>query len=185
MQQSQNSVSARLIERRAQFKAFLVSRLGNDADAEDVLQNGLVKALEHATELQDDTKLVPWFYQVLRRSIIDHVRSRHSAVARDQRWTEDMTALAPEDERAICGCVNSLMDDLKPRQAALIRRVDLEGESVADAASLLGMTPNSASVALHRARAELRERLEDFCRDCAKGDCLNCDCPPAQPSRVE
>jgi RNA polymerase sigma factor (sigma-70 family) len=167
------------MERRAQFKAFLVSRLGNDADAEDVLQNGLIKALEHASELRDDTKLVPWFYQVLRRAMIDHIRSRNSAVALDQRWTEDMSALAPDEERAVCSCLGSLVDELKPRQAALVRQVELEGESVSDAASSLGMTANSASVALHRARAELRSKLEQFCRDCAKGGCLNCDCPPA------
>jgi hypothetical protein len=31
----------------------------------------------------------------------------------------------------------------------------------------LGLTANNASVALHRARAELRTKLMDFCGDCA------------------
>jgi hypothetical protein len=38
----------------------------------------------------------------------------------------------------------------------------------------LGMTPNNASVTLHRARAELRMKLSRFCGDCP---CLdNCEC---------
>jgi hypothetical protein len=36
------------------------------------------------------------------------------------------------------------------------------------------MTANNASVTLHRARAELRAKLMDFCGDC---ECLdNCEC---------
>jgi hypothetical protein len=42
------------------------------------------------------------------------------------------------------------------------------------AAADLGITPNNASVTLHRARGELRTKLVEFCGDCA---CLdNCEC---------
>ncbi|MEO6005199.1 MAG: sigma-70 family RNA polymerase sigma factor [Opitutus sp.] len=171
-------ISAGLLERRAQVKAFLVSRLGNEADAEDVLQNGLIKALARADELRDETKLVAWFYQVLRHAVIDHVRSRMSAVELDRRWTEEMAALEPEDQREICRCFESLIDQLKPRNAALLRRVEMEGQSVSAAAASLGISANNASVGLHRARAELRGKLEELCGQCAVTECLDCNCPP-------
>ena len=171
-------ISADLLKRRAQFKAFLVSRLGNEADAEDVLQNGLMKALARADEVRDETKLVAWFYQVLRHAMIDHIRSRKSAVELERRWTEDMAALEPEDQREICRCFESLIDGLKPRNAALLRLVELEGQSVSAAAGSIGISANNASVGLHRARAELRGKLEELCGDCAVKECLDCDCPP-------
>jgi DNA-directed RNA polymerase specialized sigma24 family protein len=63
---------------------------------------------------------------------------------------------------------------LKPTHAELIRRVELQGEPVAQAAAALGMTANHASVTLHRARAELRTKLLTFCGDCR---CLTvCEC---------
>jgi DNA-directed RNA polymerase specialized sigma24 family protein len=37
--------------------------------AEDVLQTSLLKALRAAPDLRDEKKLLPWFYQILNRSI--------------------------------------------------------------------------------------------------------------------
>lgn len=67
-----------------------------------------------------------------------------------------------------------MLPTLKPMHAELLRRVELQGEPVAGAAAALGITANNASVTLHRARAELRTKLVDFCGDC---QCLdNCEC---------
>lgn len=171
-----------LLAQRAQFKAFLVSRLRNEADADDVLQNGLLKALQRAEEIRDDGKLTAWFYQVLRNAIIDHARSRQSAASRHHVWASDaaLTADAAADHRALCRCFEPLIDSFKPKYAALLRLVELEGKSVSAAAITLGITPNNASVTLLRARAELRKQLQEFCGDCAKGACLDCDCGPAK-----
>ena len=77
----------------------------------------------------------------------------------------------------------SVVGTLKPQHAELLRRVDLNGESVQDAARALKLTPNNASVTLHRARKELRSRLEAFCGACAEGACLDCNCAPAPGKR--
>jgi RNA polymerase sigma-70 factor (ECF subfamily) len=171
-----SDVTARLLAHRSAFKAFLTSRVGNEADAEDLLQNGLVKALSRAGELKDSEKAVAWFYQLLRNVVVDHRRSRQAAAERDHRWAEDAATLADdaEAERQICACFEQLLPTLKPAHAELIRRVELEGEAVAQAAGELGMTSNNASVTLHRARAELRTKLMSFCNDC---QCLRgCEC---------
>ena len=165
-----------LLAHRHVFKTFLTSRVGNEADAEDLLQNGLVKAMERSGEIKDGEKAVAWFYQVLRNVLIDHVRSRSAAARRDDAWASSAATLADdhEAERQICACFEKMLPGLKPAQAELIRRVELKGEPVAKVAIALGMTPNNASVTLHRARAELRTKLMDFCGDCA---CLdNCEC---------
>jgi RNA polymerase sigma factor (sigma-70 family) len=173
------SVAASLLARRHQFKSFLASRVGNDADAEDLLQNGLVKALQRADEVKDGEKAVAWFYQVLRNVIIDHARSRNAAARRDDAWASDTITLADDDEagRQICACFEKLLPALKPAHAELLRRVELQGEPVARAAAALGITPNNASVTLHRARGELRTKLVDFCGDCSCLDDCGCDRP--------
>ncbi|MBL9200058.1 MAG: hypothetical protein JNL39_06095 [Opitutaceae bacterium] len=38
------------------FKAFIAARVGNEADAEDLLQHGLAKAFRHAGELKTARK---------------------------------------------------------------------------------------------------------------------------------
>ena len=173
---SASEVTAKLLAHRKAFKAFLVSRVGNEADAEDLLQNGLVKALDRAGDVKDGEKAVAWFYQILRRVIIDHVRSRNAATTREQQWAAEAATLAEdvEAERQICACFDRLLPTLKPTHAELIRRVELQGEPVARAAAALGLTANHASVTLHRARGELRAKLLSFCGD---WQCLTvCEC---------
>lgn len=169
-------VTATILAQRNVFKAFLTSRVGNEADAEDLLQNGLVKAMQRGDEIKDGEKAVAWFYRLLRNVIIDHVRSRTAASRRDDAWASHTIALAEDKdaERQLCACFEKLLPSLKPAQAELLRRVELQGESVAEAAAALRITPNNASVSLHRARAELRSKLIEFCGDCS---CLdNCEC---------
>ncbi len=173
---------AALLAHRAEFKAFLAARVGSEAEAEDLLQNGLVKALRHAHAVRDDEKVTAWFYQLLRHALTDHYRARSAERRRDDALGQLVAALeediatATAFEAKICTCLGGVVDTLKPQPAELLRRVDLNGESVQDAARALGLTANNASVTLHRARKELRAKLEAFCGDCAADACLDCDC---------
>jgi RNA polymerase sigma-70 factor (ECF subfamily) len=185
-----DQLARELNDHREAFKAFLTARVGSAAEAEDILQNGLLKAVQRAGEIQDDAKLTAWFYQLLRNSIVDHYRSRGARRRRDDALGklvaslgEDVTPAPKAWEAQLCGCLGSVVDTLKPQHAELLRRVDLNGESVQVAARALKMTPNNASVTLHRARKELRIRLEAFCGACAEGACLDCNCAPAPEKR--
>jgi RNA polymerase sigma-70 factor (ECF subfamily) len=178
-----DQLAVELNAQRKNFKAFLTARVGSAADAEDILQNGLLKAVQRADELQDDAKLTAWFYQLLRNAVVDHYRNRGSIKRRHDTLGETLAALgediadAPKGwEPQLCGCLGGVVDTLKPQHAELLRRVDLNGEPVQEAAKALKMTANNASVALYRARKDLRARLETFCGDCADGACLDCDC---------
>ena len=175
-----------LLARRAEFRGWIATRLGgNHADAEDVLQHGLTKALASAHTLRDDDRLVPWFYQLLRHALIDHVRARRAATQREERWTRESHAVArdnAEAERILCRCIDPLLAALPADQAELIRRAELNNEPIKQIAASLGLTPNAVSVALHRARAALRTKLISFCGDCASGACLDCDCETAKAS---
>jgi len=181
-----DTLARELNAQRDAFKAFLTARVGSAAEAEDILQNGLLKAVQRAGELQDDAKLTAWFYQLLRNAIVDHYRSRSARRRRDDALGtlvaslgEDVAPAPKAWEAQLCGCLGSVVDTLKPQYAELLRRVDLNGESVQAAARALKMTPNNASVTLHRARKELRTKLEAFCGACAEGACLDCNCAPA------
>lgn len=172
-----DTIAAALDAQRHQFKAFLAARLGgNVADAEDVLQHSLAKAVRQAGDLRDGENLTAWFYQILRRAIVDHVRSRRAAATREAAWLQLESVHALDDERAVCRCFEGLLPTLAPRHAMLLHLVELDGISVTAGAVSVGVTANHASVLLHRARAELRAALEAFCGPCADGACLDCDC---------
>jgi RNA polymerase sigma-70 factor, ECF subfamily len=177
------ALAEELNRHRNTFKAFLAGRVGSAEDAEDILQDGLAKALRRAGEIHDESRLTAWFYQLLRHAVVDHYRARGSARRRHEALGELVAALGEDVAAApagwethVCTCLGGVVATLRPLQAELLRRVDLGGEPVQEAARALGLTPNNASVTLHRARAELRRRLAVLCGECSETACLDCDC---------
>jgi len=169
-----------LVENRERFLAFVRSRVGSDAAAEEILQAAFVKGLEAQRELQSEESAVAWFYRVLRNAIVDHYRHR-AAEARvlEQHARELPEAIddaSPDLVNNVCRCVSALISTLKPEQADVLRRVDLEGLTVPAVAQQDGITPNNAAVRLHRARQALRSQVERVCRTCATHGCNDCTC---------
>jgi RNA polymerase sigma-70 factor (ECF subfamily) len=72
--------------------------------------------------------------------------------------------------------VGELVPTLRAEYAEILRRVDLDEEPLSEVARQLGITPNNASVRLHRARRSLRRQLERSCGTCATHGCLDCRC---------
>jgi RNA polymerase sigma factor (sigma-70 family) len=179
-------LSTEILSNREQFLRFLERRLGRRDAAEEILQAAYVKAMEKAATVEHEESTVAWFYRLLRNALIDH--RRHQAIeerAIERHGQEVRLDAEQEDEplkATVCGCVGTLVMTLKPEYADLVRRVDLEGASVQEAALSAGITPNNASVRLHRARAALRKQLELTCGACTKHGCLDCTCahPPVQ-----
>lgn len=174
-------------ERRA-FLAFLERRVGDRDLAEDILQDSLAKALEHAASIREEEATQAWFYRVLRNAIIDHSRR---AAAADRRLHEFAQRLErspepdPSQTEELCQCVRALVDSLRPDYASAIREVDIAGKSLADYARGAGITANNAGVRIHRARKALRKEVLGFCRLCAEHGCLDCSCRSPRSSQPD
>jgi RNA polymerase sigma factor (sigma-70 family) len=161
--------------RRRAFLGFLRARTRADADAEDLLQQSLLKATEKIDTLRDQDRLAPWFYRILRRTLADSVAQR----ARDDQRIEALRAeaeLGAQEEAAFCACSLGFLEHMRPEYREMLRRVDIEGDAIADVAVSLGITSNNATVRLSRARAELRAELLRSCRTRSVASCSTCAC---------
>jgi RNA polymerase sigma factor (sigma-70 family) len=165
---------------RQHFLRFLERRIGRRDMAEEILQAAYVKAMEKAATVEHEESTVAWLYRLLRNALIDHrQRLAIEEQALERHAQETHMAAQQEDEplkALVCSCVGQLVSNLKPEYADLIRRVDLEGGSAQEVALKAGITPNNASVRLHRARAALRRQLELTCGACTEHGCLDCTC---------
>lgn len=167
-----------LRENREALLGFIRSKVGDDALAEDILHDSLLKALQATPDLDDEDKLVSWFYRIIRNAITDAYR-RHSAAARRlEQYALEQPASAPppEDAAIICGCFEDLLPTLKAEYAELIEAMDLGGATTEEMTERFDITPNNLKVRHHRARQQLRERLEETCRTCAEHGCVDCTC---------
>lgn len=166
-----------ILEKRAQFLAFLKARLKSEDLAEEVLQAAYLKSLEKSADLKDDESIVAWFYRILRNAIVDHYRKAKvhkkalAATAQAEPAVDD-----PRLEKTVCKCVSALVSTIKPEFAQMIAKVDLEGAPVQEVAVQFGMTANNASVRLFRARQALRDQVVQVCGSCATHGCVDCSC---------
>ena len=175
------AVNPELIERvtaqRDRFLRFLASRVEDAATAEDILQAAYLKTVERGSEIRDGESTVAWFYRLLRNAVTDHYRRRAARARVHEAFaTEAPTVFEPEIKAAVCECIGDVIESLKPEYRSAIEQVDLGETPVEDFAHSEHISPNNASVRLHRARKAVARHLKTVCGSCAEHKCLDCTC---------
>ncbi len=180
VKKNQNAVAIeKLVNNHKRFLSFLTQRVGDPSDAEEILQAAYVKSIQKSDLIRNGETIVAWFYRLLRNALIDYYRHKDAerrALKRFSDVTADTEAPDQDLESVVCQCFKDLLPLLKDDYSELLRRIDLEGASIANIAKETGMTPNSIRVKLHRARTALRKQLELSCGACVEHACLDCDC---------
>jgi len=175
-----------LTERLREFVGHRVP----EADADDVLQNALVRIQKGLPALRDDERFGPWVYRVTRSAIGDHLRSR-SRPLENGRTTidDDVQATGHEDGDdlgpALVGCLSSFIAELPSPYREAITLTELEGLTQKEAADMLGVSLSGMKSRVQRGRARLREMFDHCCEmtQDARGRVIACEprarCSPA------
>ncbi len=167
-----------LVGNHRTFLAFLESKVGNRALAEDILHEAFVRSLDKVHTIREGDSATAWFYRVLRNAVIDHARRNASANRRLEMFAHELEAdeQEPATLEQVCQCVSRIAGTLKPEYAEAVRRIELEGMSVKDFAALAGISASNAGVRIFRAREALRQQVVRSCGTCAEHGCLDCTC---------
>ena len=64
------------------LRRFLLSRVNNRADVDDLLQEILIKTYQHLNTIEKPEKLSAWLFQVARNTLIDYYRKSPRETAR-------------------------------------------------------------------------------------------------------
>lgn len=156
---------------QGRLRPIVEARMGAGADADDVLQEVLLKVHQGVGGLRDETKLVPWMSQVTRRAVADHwrQRSRHPLAADDSPRESDEADGPPglaDDwgaEVLFAHAVRPFVDALPEPYRTALTWVDLDGLTQAKAAERAGVSLSGMKSRVQRGRRLLRERLEACC----------------------
>lgn len=146
-------------------RRLLAAQVSDPHDVADLLQEVYLRALRGLPGLSTPTQFKPWLNTIARNLVRDHYRGRsrrptltvaqhddHAAV--DEVTTEDLVEL-----RELSTKVEQGLGRLPASDAVLLAMVTVLGFTPTDIAGVLGMTPNAAKVAVHRARTRLRQAL--------------------------
>lgn len=136
--------------------------LGRLADAEEVSQEVFKECFQVAAAqgMHDPTALAVRLATV--RSLDRLRRNRTRPVAAELRNGDLVTVIGPTDEAQadeLAEWLRGAVARLPPRQAEVFSLVAMEQVTREEAAALLGISPDSVSTALFKARKELRAQL--------------------------
>lgn len=146
------------------LRAFALRRVGSAADADDIVQEVLVRLLEHRERIESD-RLAPWIFTTARNAVIDRRRRTRRDLPRS---SEEGATLAATDEQdrgleELTTCVGPLLAMLSADDRAVLERVELGGESQAELAQEAGAPASTIKSRVQRARQRLREHFERCC----------------------
>ncbi len=149
-----------LVPRLRRFARVLT---GNLADADDVVQASLEKAMRNMDKWQAGTQLDRWLFAIARNVWIDDRRRVHNRAPHDD--VSEMFDLAGDDgialteQRSQDRAVRAALDALPEEQRVLISLVVMEGYAYREAAEMLDLPIGTVMSRLARGKAALAQRL--------------------------
>jgi RNA polymerase sigma-70 factor (ECF subfamily) len=165
---------------RAQEVAYRFSLLvcGHPEDAEDVMQDALLKTYQYVSRIEEPDAFRTWLYTTVRNACLmkrrrhvgepsHFVSLEHGIPSTDGTTTpiDVVDQARPADERLI----DAWMDDrlrhalrkLPPSYRMIVVMREMEGLSTREVATVTGISEANVKTRLHRARLMLRRHLED------------------------
>lgn len=144
------------------------SMSGSEADAEDLAQDTLVKALA-AMGTFDGRYPRAWLFRIARNTAITRDRRHKAALVPDAELLQVDRAAAPGHasepegvvvDRVVDESLQTAIDRLPPSFRLVVQLVDVEGMRYQEAADVLEVPVGTVMSRLHRARNQLRRALE-------------------------
>lgn len=141
--------------------------LGNAAEAEEIAQEAFLRAHRAIADFRGEAKLSTWLYAITSRLCLNRLAS---AARRHERSDEAalLAAPAPADaagalERGeVEAALRQAIAELPEERRIVVVLRDVEGLSYEEIADALGLEPGTVRSRLHRARMDLKAKLERF-----------------------
>ncbi len=152
-------------EHRSELYRFVLRRVRDEASAEDIVHDVLVKAYSRQRTLKEPSKLRPWLYQITRNAIVDYYRSQKPAQAvPDDFVREDTNEEDDHAQKELARCLVPLLNELPDLYRQALRLAEFEGATQREVASQLGLSLSGAKSRVQRGRKMLLGVLLKCCR---------------------
>ena len=146
--------------------AFRVARgvLKNDADAEDVAQEALVRAYRRFDRLRERERFRAWLVRISFRIALDRLRSMKRRQVREAQWLfENTRATAAGTANAeFQQHLERALADLPEKQRLVLLLAAMEGHTLEEVSALLDIPVGTVKSRLFFAKKSLAEKLRCF-----------------------
>lgn len=160
-----------------------LARLAGEQEAEDLTQETFVK-IHHALEnFRGEAQLSTWIYRIATNTALDKLRSpsfqkvaqftlSDDSIDNDQTGGSDRIVLVKEEKPPVekqlireemNDCIRGYIEKLPEDYRVVLALSEYEGLKNNEIAGILGISLDTVKIRLHRARAKLKEELENNC----------------------
>lgn len=137
----------------------------NQAEAEDVVQETLIRIWQSRDRLESTEAIQAFGYTVCRRLALDCANKSSHGNVQLNLDRHDTTAIQPSeqmDRQERLALIRRLMDSLPEVQRSIMELRDIEGKTYQEIADILQLTDQQVKVYLHRARSKVRAQAEQI-----------------------
>ncbi len=155
-----------LTNQRAYFVALEFVK--NDSDAEDILQDSYIKALQKITELDKPESFQGWLNRIVANKCKDFIKKKKPMLFEAEEnevfevIPDEDTSFAPEenlDQTELQRTVLEILDELSEEKRACIMMTYYEEMSVSEVAQTLEIPVGTVKTRLFSARKDLKEKF--------------------------
>lgn len=155
-----------------------VSRLVGSHEAEDITQEVFEKVSQSLEGFRGESQLSTWLYRIATNTALDRIKSRSSShvqkasvlehlpdIEDKEHWTGQKKRLVDQEliRKEMSECVKEFVHKLPADYRSVILLSELEGFKNREIADILHISLNTVKIRLHRARARLKELLDEGC----------------------
>ncbi len=146
-------------EQGEKMKSVAANILGNRADAEDAVQEAMLKAYRGAARFRGGASVSTWLYRILLNTCYDFLRQSRR---RPEAPLPPSVASAPAKamDHPLRLSIEKALSRLEPRERAAFLLCEVEGFSHREAGEILEVGEGASRALLFRARRHLQKALE-------------------------
>jgi RNA polymerase sigma-70 factor, ECF subfamily len=157
------------LARRHARRAFAIAYriLRHTQDAEDLVQDAFIAALDRIGTFDPTRPFAPWFFKIVVNRALNaasarSTRERHVTVT--YLWNSDAAAVEfdPAERSEIRHRFQKALDALPQQQRVIVELSDVDGRSSTEIGEMLDLPRGTVRWHLHQARKTLRAALADL-----------------------
>ena len=148
-----------ILEQYNQYYRLAYSYVHNEADAEDIVQNGAYKALRSSKTLRNPEYAKTWIYRIMLNEIFNFLR-QHKAESYEYMQEEMGIEAEYVEDTYIDIDLQRALDSLPEQDKAVVIMKFFEDKKLEEIADILNENTNTIKSRLYRSMKKLRIKLE-------------------------
>ena len=150
-----------IIPLRQKLFLFALKMMENEADAEDIVQETLLRLWNIREQLGGLSNPAGFAMQTTKNICIDKLRTKKHQVDIDDCYlgTTENTPYSDAERRDSVLIIKQIIENLPELQRGIIKMRDIEGYELEEIAEITGTLIGAVTVNLSRARKKVRERF--------------------------